>query len=233
MEVENYTGYINKQYDGLAGLQRYLKQKLDFSQAEKKYRKTILEAKQERSRWLMYGNDSIPLFERDTSQLVNTGENQYIMLGRSSSEDSSSHFTYGIKYDHLGSSHTYVSALPDSLIVDDLATHKMDKKTFTIESFGNLEVQQVREEALKLTYVLYYDSSPFENKAKKSQLVCINSNGTILWSKQLDLIYPPDNMTLYDKGAVAINYDVKYINTENSDKLVSRLLIGTDGKVLN
>lgn len=233
IEIENYPEYINKQYEGMAGVQRYIKQKLDFAQEEKKYRTTVLEAKQERSRWLLYGNDSIPLFEMDsTLQLVSNEKTQYVKMGGSSS-DNTIQFTYGIKYDALGNCEAYTSVVPDSLVVADIATYDMDKAAFTIDKFKDIAVQQVREDALKLTYVLYYDNSTYEEKAKKSRLTCVNSNGVILWSKQLDLVYPPETMTLYDKGAVAINYNVKYINTESSDKLVSRLLIGTDGKALN
>ena len=109
----------------------------------------------------------------------------------------------------------------------------MDKAIFKIENSADLGVMSVIDETLNLTYVIYFDNSTFENKAKKSQLTCISASGTVLWSEDLDLVYPPDNITLYDKGGVSINYDVAHIDTENSSKLVSRLLVGTDGKVLN
>jgi len=233
VEAENYQDYISTQYEGVAGIQRFLRQKLDFAQAEKKYRTTILEAKIERSRWLIYGNDSIPLFKRDSSiALTDNGKTQYDMLGGSLS-DNPTQFTHGIKYDPLGGTYAYISVMPDSLSVSELATYKMDKAIFSIEKSADLGVMEVRDETLNLTYVLYYDNSIYEEKAIKSQLTCISSSGTVLWSESLDLVYPPANIALYDKGGVAINYDVKYIDTENSDKLVSRLLVSTDGKVLN
>ncbi len=232
-EGENYLEYISSQYEGVAGLQRYVKQKLNFAQAEKKYRATILEAKIERSRWLMYGNDSIPLFQRDsTLQLASSSDKtQYIRLGESM-PDNPVQFTYGIKYEPTRKGSAYVSAVPDSLSVTTIASYKLDA-VFTIDRFQSLGAQSVHDQALKLTYILYYDRSPFEQKHKKAQLTCVNAGGHVLWSKALGLVYPPDKMTLYDKGGVSINYDVKYIDTTNTAKLVSRLLVGTDGKVLN
>lgn len=231
-EGENYIEYINSQYEDVAGLQRYIKQKLDFAQAEKKYRTSLLEAQLERSRWLIYGNDSIPLFERDAAlKLVDNGKINYVRLGESIL-DNPSRFTYGIKYDQVGNGSVYISLVPNSLSVEVIATYEMDSE-FTIDKLEVLRVQSVHEEALKLTYLLYYDNSPFEQKSKKAQMTCVNAAGDVLWSQMLELVYPPGNVSIYDKGGVSINYDVKYIDTANTDNLVSRLLIGTDGAILN
>jgi len=233
VEFENYKEYIKEQYEGVAGVQRHIKQKLDFAQAEKKYRATILEAKQERSKWLLYGNDSIPLFEMDTTQqLTNNGKTQYVNLGGSPT-DNPIQFIHGMKYDPKGSTAAYISVVPDSLRVLDITTYDMDTTSFSLSKIGDLGIQQVQEEVLNLTYVLYYDNSTYQEAEKKAQLTCINGSGTVLWSSPLNLVYPPDRMTLYDQGGVSINYDVKFINTDGTDKLVSRLLVGTDGKVLN
>lgn len=233
VEFENYKEYINGQYEGVAGMQRYIKQKLDFAQAEKQYRATILEAKQERGKWLLYGSDSIPLFEMDTTrQLSESGKTQYVKLGGSST-DNPTQFIHGMKYDPKGTGSAYISVVPDSLSVLDITTYDMHA-TFSLSKFGDLGIQQVQEEALKLTYVLYYDNSTYQEVEKKAQLTCVNGSGTVLWSSPLNLVYPPDRMTLYDQGGVSINYDVKFIDTNGgTDKLVSRLLVGTDGKVLN
>jgi hypothetical protein len=209
-----------------------VKQKLDFAQAEKKYRTTVLETLQERSRWLLYGNDSIPLFERDsTEQIVSMGKSEYVILGNSES-DNTEQFTYGIKYDSTGAGASYVSSVPDSLSISDIYINKLDT-VFNIDQYKSLGVNSVHDSALKLTYVLYYDNSSYEQIAKKAQLLCVNGFSEVLWSQAIELVYPPNNMVLYDKGGVSINYDVKHIDTTNSGKLVSRLLIGTDGKAIN
>ena len=233
VEVENYAEYVNKQYEGTAGLERFIRQKLNFAQAEKKYRATILAAKQERSRWLFYGNDSIPLFKRDTTQqLLHKDVVQYVMFGKDT-VDANQSFTYGMKYDTKDQGFAYVTSITDSLITPMVSTYQMKDAVFGMDKLNFISHQTVKDEALKLTYVLYYDNSPFEQVDKKAQLTCISVNGKVLWSKSIALVYPPQNMVLYDKGGVSINYDVKYIDTENSAKLVSRLIVGSDGKVIN
>jgi hypothetical protein len=233
VEVKNYTDYINAQYEGVAGVQRYVRQKLDFAQAEKKYRETILKVKQERSKWLLYGNDSIPLFARDTTQqLTNSERTQYVKLG-GSSRDEPMQFTHGMSYGPEGVSSAYVAVVPDSLSVLAITTYEMDTAAFSLSKYEDLGIREVKDEVLNLTYVLYYDNSAYAEVDKKARLTCVNSSGSALWSTVLSLVYPPDRMTLYDQGGVSINYDVAFINTDGADKLVSRLLVGTDGKVLN
>jgi hypothetical protein len=232
IEIENYKEYANTQYEGISGLQRFIKQKLNFAQAENKYRENILDAKKERSRWLMYGSDSIPLFKRDSTQLIAAGKTQYIMLGMSP-EDNPTPFTYGIKYDSVGTSAVYVSVIPDSLSVIEVATHELVLPEFGVESFDSLAVLTEHEPALKLTYLLYLDNSTYKQTHKKAKLTSVNAAGQVLWSKELELVYPVDNISIYDKGGISINYDVSYIDTSNSAKLVSRLLVSTDGEILN
>ncbi|MDH5475834.1 MAG: hypothetical protein OEX22_09110 [Cyclobacteriaceae bacterium] len=220
----NFKPLFDEQLGGVEEVEMLIKNKKDLVAQEQLQLKENLETLKENSQWLIYRADSIPLFEKNDTSIVNLSikNNLYVYLNHLKVNDSL-RFTFGINYDFNRAPNVYFSTITPSHQIDTLYKFGIDSTAFSIDSLQNINVMKAHDRE-KGTYVLLYSANYFD-KPLEAHLFKVNNNLTLDWEKFIMLLYPPDVLTISeDFGVIAINYNIKYIDKSKGLQLIARVL---------
>lgn len=222
-EALNYKYLVETQYEGVNGLTTFIQDKLKLVTNEKEQLANDLELLEEKSRWLIYQSDSIPLFQRDTGEVFTFNTDKtYVFLDKISISDTLS-FTYGIKYDFNRKPFIYFSGVMPTHSTETIVEFEIDATTFAIDSISSIAVKKVMDDDTN-TYLLLY-STNYNDQPTNGHLFRVRNDLTLSWEKSITLLYPPDVLTISnDFGVIAINYNVQYIDKSKGLQLISREL---------
>lgn len=222
-ESLNYKPLVTKRFGGANGLNEFVQKKKNLVSNSRVDLESELKNLTEKSKWLVYGADSIPLFESDTSEVFTlSNDKTYKYYGKLNVNDTL-RFTYGLCYNFNGVPTMYFSEIAASHIADTLYQFSIDAKAFAADSLENIQVKYIGDE-VDNKYLLVYSNKYF-NEPIKGHLFKVKNDLTLGWERSITLLYPPDVLTISnDFGVLAINYNVNYIDKSNGLQLISRVL---------
>lgn len=222
-ESLNYKPLVNERFGDVNGLKKFIQDKSNLVSQSKLELENELKTLIEKSKWLIFKSDSIPLFERDTSDIITLKkDNSYIYYGKQEVNDSL-RFTYGLNYDFTGVPSVYYASITPSHQTDTLNKYSIDSTAFALDSLQNVRMMNISDNNGG-TYVLVYSANYFD-MSMESHLFKVKNDLTLGWERSITLLYPPDVLTISnDFGVLAINYNVKYIDKSKGLQLISRVL---------
>ena len=217
-ESRNYQKLIGEKMGGIDGLKSFIEDKNSLVAREKESSQADLERLRTRTNWLLYQNDSIPLFAPDSTATI--GKFHY--LGKGTIGDTL-RYTYGVNFTELEKPTMYLAKIPSNYTVAELTQFDLGKAPVSIDSiqFANVLNTAGNDGSV---YTLCYNSV-YNGRPTQAHLFKIQPNLTVQWNKIINLDYPPEALHLSaDFGVLAVNYNMQFVDKSNGLQLVSRLL---------
>lgn len=220
-ESKNYQYYIDTQFQGVESFQAYVKGKLDYAIDQKRAKKAEFERKIERSRWLIAGNDSIPLFK------VTDTTNQYIPLSIDEK------LTTGLYFSDDESVQGYFAMVEPSRVPKTNIKFDVNKEYFNRTNVENITSRSIADEGGHIYYVMMCIQKP-EQEAYVAVINKIYSSDGLSWTKQVDLLAAPMDLS-YDAGSgdFIVEYDPQNLEGTNGTTLPTTLVLDKKGNIKN
>lgn len=221
-EALNYAGFVKERFTDVNGVKQFIESKKKFVVDEKLVRLTQLEEMKEKSKWLIYKSDSIPLFMDSTAVSSKKDQgNTYVNFGKATSGDSLV-ATYGIVYNEQSSA-VYTSVVPANHTIETLNTKPITSTNLSFDSLPGLSSKTSVDQTGEMFVLIY--NTVYNNEPTDAVLFRLDPNLSLSWFKEINLHYPPEDLSISgDFGVVAINYDLQSIDKSQGLQLISRVL---------
>ncbi|ELR72418.1 hypothetical protein C900_01574 [Fulvivirga imtechensis AK7] len=204
-ECKNYKEYVDAQFGGEAGLQAFVKQKLDFVIEQKRARNTEYERIRERSRWLVAESDSIPLFD------IRQG-NRYIPL------EITDETTSGLYFSGEKPAEGYFSLVERTRVPKVNIKFEVNSEFFNKANIEGISSKTVMDEAGQIYFVVFYTPKP-EQDTYVATISKIYTSDGLAWTKSVDLAMTPKNFTYEQQaGEFIVEYDAETGTNGNASK---------------
>ncbi len=217
-DERNYASYIKTQYEGVEGLQSYIKEQLDASIYAKKNAEAEIESLVERSRWLIGDSDSIPLFKE-----VNVGLSKYVPLVLEGE------YTVGLYFSGKASAQGYFASINHTRNQTLKVNFKIDTRNINKQNLDETSVMVSSEDEGHYYILMYYVQLPEQEEYAASIAKIYTSDG-LAWEKDVTLDTTPKTLLINNNtGDVVIEYDME--NYLGDKEIKDRLLLDKKGSV--
>ena len=217
-ESKNYQYYIESQFENIEDFQSFVKGKLDYAIEQKRAKNHELEKMIERSRWLIGGNDSIPLFNLADSM----AHYSPLFVG----ED----LTTGLYFPDSDNVKGYFAKINNARVPKIHVKFDLNKEYFNRENITNITSKSIADEAGHIYYVMMYAPKP-EQETYTAVINKIYSSDGLSWTKSVELAAEPMSLA-YDAGSgnFIVEYDTKEAGT-NGATVPTSLILDKKGNV--
>ena len=225
VEALNYQNFVNERFGNIEGVQKFIEEKKKFIANEKLAKLTELEELREKSNWMIYKNDSIPLFTDSTLVSLNNAGSTYVNFGNAMSGDSIM-ATYGVVF-NTNTPSFYTTIVPPDHIVDKLMMKSITSSGFTFAALSGFATMTTEDKTGE-KYILIYNTV-YNNQSKEALFFRLNADLNMAWFKEISLHYPPQDLNISgDFGVIAINYNLESVDKSQGLQLISRLLFDSN-----
>lgn len=207
-ESMNYKEYVDARYGSEAALQAYVKEKLDFAIDEARNKKEELAEVVERSRWLVSGQDSIPLFD------ARKGE-KFVPL------EIHEQTTSGLFFSGETPAQGYFAVIEPSRVPSLYMKYEVDTESFNRGNIGNISATTVTDESGQIYFVIFYIQQP-EQESYKATVSKIYTSDGLAWSKNVDLAAAPADF-VYEQGTG--EFVIRYNHEEGTNGELPEFII--------
>lgn len=197
-DEKNYSNYIKSQYKDVIGLENYVKEQMEEVVYAKKNAEEEVSKLDERARWLVGKQDSIPLFME-----VNVGLSKYVPLAVVDK------FTTGFYFSGKTPAEGYFALINPSYTQKLKANFKVDNDHFNKQNLDVTKAKYVMEEAGHYYYVLFSVQLP-EQEEYAGTLAKIYTSDGLAWVKNIKMSTAPSDLIINpNTDDIIINYDME------------------------
>ncbi len=214
----NYANFINNQFKSAAGLQVYIKSRLDKVQEDKRNTELQFNRLTERSKWLIEGKDSIPIFKE-----VNPAQTKYAPLLINNQ------LTAGLYFSGKTPAKGYFAAINNKRVPNLKVVFTVDTDNFKKQNLEAIKTLISTDDDGHVFYLMFYSQLPEKEEFAASVCKIYSSDG-LAWEKDITLATAPKEMLINgNTGDLIIDYDkANYLGTQ---AIADRLVLDKKGQV--
>lgn len=204
-EALNYQDFVNNTYNSVTLLKSFIKAQQEYVRKEKERVAAELLRRTTALKWLVSGNDSIPLFEHASSPfkplVIHTA------------------YTAGLWYDGKGKAECYFYDIPPSHRPVIRARFPVDAAIFGEGQLSKLKLLVTSDKAAQIFFVLLYNTAPVNNKINAVLGKIYRLDG-LAWNVKLTLDFAPESLNyLTETGDLQIVSEGAVATVDKSGKL--------------
>ncbi|HNP19015.1 MAG TPA: hypothetical protein PKL31_11310 [Fulvivirga sp.] len=214
----NYANFINNEFKSAAGLQVYIKSKLDKVQEEKRNTELQFEKLAERSKWLIDDQDSIPIFKE-----VDLAQTKYVPLLINNQ------LTAGLYFSGKTPAKGYFAAINNKRVPTLKVIFEVDTENFKKQNLETIKTLISADDDGHVFYLMFYSQMPEKEEFAASVCKIYSSDG-LAWEKDITLATAPKEMVINgNTGDLIIDYDkANYLGTQ---PIADRLVLDKKGQI--